>query len=185
MEDLRVGRRYALALFETAHKFDVIASVEEDLNAIVALLERDDEFTSFLVSPYTSRDEKLQIIDKLFSDRITALTMQLLRLMLEKRRETDIIHVRDEFSQLRRKHEGVLHVHVTSAEELVAEQRTALLAKLSVLLDKKIEAEFDIDPLLIGGLKVAYDNNVMDGTARGALHKLRENLTYDLIKRVR
>ena len=100
MEDLRVGRRYALALFETAHKFDVIASVEEDLNAIVALLERDDEFTSFLVSPYTSRDEKLQIIDKLFSDRITALTMQLLRLMLEKRRETDIIHVRAAYGQL-------------------------------------------------------------------------------------
>jgi F-type H+-transporting ATPase subunit delta len=38
------------------------------------------------------------------------------------------------------------------------------------------------DASLIGGVKVAYENFVLDGTARGALNKMREKLRYDLLK---
>jgi F-type H+-transporting ATPase subunit delta len=182
MQDTRIARRYAQALFTTALRHDVVRAVEDDLDGIVRLLDTDRSFRDFIMAPYTSRDEKIRIAERLFSDRVTALTMQVLRVMLEKRRESELPFVREEYIRLRRDEANILYAKVTSAEAIDADQRIALVAKLESTLGKTVEAEFEIDPTLIGGVKVAYENNVMDGTVKGALQKLRERLRYDLLK---
>jgi len=85
MVDTKVAKRYARALFNAARKGGVIEGVETDLNAIAHLVEVHPEFRGFLESPRISRDDKIAIAEKLFSDRTTALTMSMLRLMLAKR----------------------------------------------------------------------------------------------------
>jgi len=175
MADHRVCRRYAQALFSTALKYDTIRSVEDDLNAIVGLLQTDEGFRDFVIAPYTGREEKIATIDRIFSDRITALTLQVLRVMLEKRREEEIEGVRDEYVKLRRDHEGVIYATATSA---------ALVSKLETILGKKIEADFKIDPQIIGGIRVAYGNYILDGSIRGALSNLRDRLRHDLLKQL-
>lgn len=182
MHDSRVARRYAQALFTTGLKYDVVKSVEDDLNSIVGLLENDEEFREFIIAPYTGRDQKIQIVEKMFSDRVTALTMQVLRVMLEKRREEEIILVRDEYVTLRRAHEGVVFAVVSTAFQIDESQKTALLTKLEKTIGKKVEAEFKIEPNLIGGIRVSYGNYVLDGSVRGALSNLRDKLRHDLLK---
>jgi len=182
MADHKVARRYAQALFATALKYDVVTSVEDDLNSIVGMLENDETFREFVISPHTGRIEKIQIVNKLFSDRVTALTLQVLRVMLEKRREDEFIGVRDEYVALRREHEGVLFATITSAYEIEAAQKTTLLAKLEKTLGKKVEASFKVEPQLIGGIRVAYGNYILDGSIRGALSNLRDKLRHDLLK---
>lgn len=182
MTDRRVARRYSQALFATALKYDVVKSVEDDLNSIVGLLENDEEFREFIIAPYTGRDQKITIVVKMFSDRVTALTMQVLRVMLEKRREEEIIGVRDEYVTLRREHEGVVFAIVSSAYEIDEQQKTALLAKLEQTIGNKVEAEFKLEPNLIGGIRVAYGNYILDGSVRGALSSLRDKLRHDLLK---
>jgi F-type H+-transporting ATPase subunit delta len=180
--DARVGRRYARALFGTALKYDVVKSVEDDLAGIVGLLHNDRQFRDFVMSPYRSREEKIAVAEKLFSDRVTALTMQLLRLVLEKRRELEIETIRAEFVRLRREHYRIVYATITSAEEMPAEQRERLVARVQALTGKTLEPEFRIDPHLMGGVRVAYDDYVLDGSVRGALNRLQERLKYDLLK---
>lgn len=182
--DARIARRYAQALFDTALRYNVVDSVESDLATFDSLIKNNAEFSQFLLAPYTSREEKAGILERVFADRITALTLQVLRVMLEKRREDEIGHVYDQFVRLRREHENVVHVTVTSSEELTGDQRDALVARMSALLKKKVEADFQVDPRIIGGVRVAYQNFVLDGSARGALNTLRERLKYDLLKRL-
>lgn len=182
MADTRVGRRYALALFRTAKQGDVVRSVEDDLNGIAGLIEKDESFRTFLFSPYVGREEKIGIVERVFSDRITAITMTALRLLVSKRREDEIIVVRDEFVQLRREAEGVLHVLVTSAEALENDQRQQIEMKLARKLGRTIEADYAIDAHLIGGVRVEYDNFVLDGSVRGQLRRLRDRLTRDVLK---
>ncbi|HEY0866566.1 MAG TPA: F0F1 ATP synthase subunit delta, partial [Fimbriimonas sp.] len=76
MHDARIARRYAQALFTTALRYDVVKAVEEDLEAISRLIETDKSFRDFVMAPYTSREEKAKIAERVFSDRVTALTMQ-------------------------------------------------------------------------------------------------------------
>ncbi len=182
MIDTKVARRYASALFTTAQKNDVVKSVEDDLSAISGLLTNDPKFRDFILSPQVGRDEKIKIAETLFSDRVTALTMQALRLMLIKRRQSEIINVRDEYVALRREFGSVAYVEVTSAEALEPDQKNAIVAKLEQKLGKKVEADFRIDPRLIGGVKVQIGDFVLDGTVRGSLRRLGETLRRDVLK---
>jgi F-type H+-transporting ATPase subunit delta len=180
--DARIGKRYAQALFSTAQRYEVVQAVEDDLNTIVSLMEKDRGFRDFILAPYTSRDEKVKIMERIFSDRITALTMQVLRVMLEKRREAEIQSVRNEFVDLRRTATETIHVTITSAEALDEGQKRALVAKIEQTTGKRVEADFGTDPHLIGGIKVAYENFVLDGSLKGGLARLRDKLKHDILK---
>lgn len=182
MEDVRVGRRYAQALFSAATNLNVVESVQDDLAVIVRLLDTDERFASFLNAPYTGREEKIARAERIFSDRVTALTMQVLRVVLEKRREADIPQIYEEYVQLRRKALGITHVVVTSAFPIDDLQRERLIAKLRQQMGGEVEADFQIEPRMIGGVRVQYANSLLDGSVRGSLNRLRERIKYDLLK---
>lgn len=182
MVDTKVAKRYARALFNAARKGGMIESVESDLNAIAHLVEAHPEFRGFLASPRISREDKISIAEKLFSDRVTALTMSMLRLMLTKRRENEFGGMRQEYINLRREEGNVLYAHVVSAMELDSGQKAAIVAKLQEKSGKKVEADFRVDPSLIGGVKVALGNHVLDGSVRGSFNRLRDRLKYDVLK---
>lgn len=180
--DTRVAKRYARALFNAAERAGVVEAVESDLDAISSLAANDAKFRGFLESPRISRDDKVRIAERLFSDRITALSMSMLRLMLNKRREAEFDGIRDEFVRMRRERGAVLYAVVTSAAELTSAERDALIAKLAQQSGKRVEADFRIDSSLMGGVKVAVGDYVLDGTVRGSLNLLRDRLKYDLLK---
>jgi F-type H+-transporting ATPase subunit delta len=182
VEDTRVARRYATALFNTAQKYEIVEAVEEELGSFERLLANDAQFRRFFIAPYASRVEKIEFVDRIFNDRMTALTLQLIKLMLEKGREREIQSVRSEFQRLRRENADILHVVITSATELDAATRGRLVTQLEKKLGKKIEPDFAIDPRLIGGVKAAYGSFVLDGTVRGALSRLQDALRHDVLK---
>lgn len=182
MSETKVAKRYARALFEAAKTADVVESVETDLNAVAGQIENDERFREFLLSPHVGREERIEILGRIFSDRITALTMSAIRLMMHKRRENEIVAVRDEFVRLRREYKKIVYVLVTSAEELGAEHKKQIETKLEKLTGEDIEPEFRVDSTLIGGVRVNYGDYVLEGTIRGALRRLRDRLRIDVLK---
>ncbi|MFZ4508592.1 MAG: ATP synthase F1 subunit delta [Fimbriimonas sp.] len=182
MRDTRLAKRYASALFQTAVSHQMVAAVEADLNAISDLIQNQPTFREFLLSPTTNREDKITFVNRLFGDRATALALNALRLVIEKRRERSLVEIRDVFVEMRRAQEGIIFATVTSAEALAEGHKNAIVHKLADQLGKRIEPEFFVDPSLIGGVKVAYQDNVLDGTVKGTLGKLREKLRYDLLK---
>ena len=127
------------------------------------------------------RDDKRAILDKLLADQIGTLTMQAVRLLLAKRREDLIPEITQEYESLRRHDERVIYAKITSAEPMSDDEQKALLAKLSTEIGKTLEPEFAVDPALIGGVRVAYENMVLDGSVRGGLARLRSVLQQDLL----
>lgn len=182
MTDHRVAKRYAEALFNVAQRNDVVKNVDADLLAIANQLKNDPSFRSFLYSPKVSREDKTRILEKLFSDRVTIATMYLLRLLLAKRRESEIEAIQEEFEALRRGYAKAVLVTYTSAQELPDAQRKKLVDKTTKVTGRSVEALFEVDPSLIGGVKIEYEDVMLDGTVRGNLDKLRGRLQYDLFK---
>lgn len=180
--DLRVARRYAKALYRVAVENSMVAAVEDDLNGVNALLENDEKFRDLLLAPTYGRDLKEKVLEKAFADRITGVTMQLLRILLVKRREEDFPTIREEFIRIRRFEGQVLYAEISSSEPLSPEHKTSLLEKLAKITGKAVEPNFVVNPNLIGGVKVSYDNYVLDGSIRGGLNRLRDALRYDLLK---
>ncbi len=180
--DARVAGRYARALFSVAVKDDILASVEDDLNAISSILHRDQAFHQFLYRPDHPREEKIALIEKVFSDRVTALTMGMFRLLLNKRREVEFELLRLEFQRLRRDHENVIFAQVASARPLSESERQSIEAKLSTSSKRRVEAEYSVEPSLMGGVRVSFGNYVLDGSVKGSLSRLKETLIHDLLK---
>jgi len=175
VKDQRVSHRYAQALFDTAVENKVVDSVEADLVAIDHLITSDGDFRAFLFSPSRSSEEKAEILEKTLSDRVTALTLRVVRLMLEKRRETELGSLTEAFVALRRKSEGVVYVVVKSAFPLTPDQEISVKTKLAASLGAKIDIHFSIDPSLVGGMTVAYDDFILDGSVTGAFKRLKDS----------
>ncbi len=180
--DAKVAKRYARALFQAAQKGGVIESVEADLNAISHLSATHEEFRGFMSNPRIGREDKVKIAEKLFSDRITALSMNLLRLLLTKRREREFEQIREDFINFRREEGNVVFAFVTTAQELTQAEKDAIINKIAAQTGKTVEADYAIDPTLIGGVKIGLGNYLLDGTVRGSLNRLRDKWKYDLLK---
>ena len=182
MTDSRVAKRYASALFNTALQEDILQSVEDDLTGICNVLAHSDELRRFMSNPNATRDEKLRLLVRTFSDRVTALTMHALRLLLKRRREHCIQQVRLEYVNLRREYEKVSYMQVASATELDTAQRQAIVSKIESVTGRRVETEFVVDPSLIGGVRATFDNYVLDGSAKGYLERMKDKILYDLLK---
>ncbi|MEZ0327508.1 MAG: ATP synthase F1 subunit delta [Fimbriimonas sp.] len=182
MLDHRVARRYASALFRSAVTANTVQQVEEDLELIVAMLKQSADFRHFMVAPYASREQRLGLLDRVFGAKAAPVTMQLLKVMLEKRREAEITAVYEEYVILRRAHAKVAHAVVTSATPLDDAQRQQVVNRLQLVLGKTIEPEFNTDPHLIGGIRVRYENFILDGSVQGALARMKEQLRVNVLK---
>jgi F-type H+-transporting ATPase subunit delta len=184
MADTRVARRYAQALFQIALKQGIVRGVEDDLGAFVEARRTGTSVKAFLQSPTVAREAKIKVLDEKFSDQMTALGLNAIKLMVSKGREDKLDQIYDAFVVIRRNYDGIIYAAITSAEVLPIDQKDAIVQKISQILGKTVEAEFHVDPSQIGGVKVAYDNYVLDGTVRGTLSKLREKLRYELLKQL-
>lgn len=182
MQDARIGRRYAQALYNAAKNHKMVAAVEDDMAGIANLVREDAKFKRFLIAPFNNAEEKKQVLQNVLGDRVTALTMQVLRVMLDKGREGEFESVAREFSTLRRTAADIEFATITSAYTLDPAQKDAIVAGLEKRLAKTVEAKFVVDPRVIGGVRVSYGNYVLDGSARGHLNRLRERLYHDLLK---
>lgn len=182
MQDSRAAKRYARALFSAAQKQNCVNDVDADLAGVVAVLQSSPKFKDFMVSPVTNDKDKTNLIDKTFSGRVNPLTLQMLHLLVAKGRDGELLHIQLEYSALRRQSERIVKAVIESAVELDEAQKNAVVAKIGNITGNRVEPEYRVDPRLIGGVKVTYDNYVLDGTARGYLDKMKETLIYDLLK---
>jgi F-type H+-transporting ATPase subunit delta len=173
-----VARRYALALFEQAEATGVTEPVDADMDLLRQLLVDSREFALLLESPVVSRERKLAATSGLLAPRVQNVTLQLIHLMVEKRREALLSQVVDAYRALRDNRLGILEAQVRTARVLSDEDRRAVVDRLSKLTGKKVRLDVAVDPSLVGGMIVRVGDTVYDGSVANRLANLRERLMY-------
>lgn len=175
MADNRVAKRYALALFNQAGSDS--EQVNSDLNAVKTALDENQTLRQLLVSPYIERAEKLDAAVKVFSDKVSATTMDFIRLLYTKRRESELEAIVSEYEKLILKANHFVLLEIASAFELSADEKSKVLAKAKTIIGKNIEPIFTVDPTLLGGLRLLYDDVLIDASLRGKLDRLKIQFT--------
>lgn len=184
MVDLRVARRYARALFEVALKHGQLEQTSEELANLRRLMRDSKELRRFFYTPLISRDHKSLRLRQVLSERILPSVMRLIELLIEKRRENLFEAICDEFEKLKEAYLQVERATITSAVPLDETQQAALVRALERRMGKKILPTFKVDPSLIGGVRVRVGDYQIDGSLRGALDRLRENIMLEIERRV-
>jgi len=77
--------------------------------------------------------------------------------------------IRDLFVALKNEHEGVKEANIVSAFPMDDATLKALVADLEARFKAKLNVTVSVDPELIGGVKIAVGDEVIDASVRGKL----------------
>ena len=171
-----VARPYAEAAFRSALEKDALAKTSEALQ-LLAAIAADANMRSVLSDPRVSEKQKKDLFAAVAGDRTDETATNLLALLLANQRDELIGAISGQFDELKREHERVVKARITSARPLDDAQRQAIVAALEKRYGKKVEAELDVDPELLGGARVQVGDQVIHASVRDALGQMAAALT--------
>ena len=171
-----VARPYAEAAFKTALERNSLAAVGEGL-AILAAAARDEQMHSLLSNPKVSAQQKKDLFLAIGGARLDDSVKSLVGVLVDNHREVLIGSIEEHLDALKREHEQVVRARITSAQPLTDAQRADIVGALERRYGKKVEADLDVDPQLLGGARVQVGDQVIHASVRDALAQMAAALT--------
>lgn len=176
MADARtIARPYAEAVFELAADHGNLSDWEETL-ALLAAIGSDERMAKLLRNPRVARDRAERAFREVAGDHLGTEAGRLLEALFANRRVPFLPEILEIYRELRRKAEGEVHAVVTAAQPLSEESRQAIAERLERRLDRKVTLESRVEESLLAGLVIRAGDLVIDGSIRGGLEQLRNQL---------
>jgi F-type H+-transporting ATPase subunit delta len=169
------ARRYAEAAFEVALRDGTLERWRAELD-LAADVIGDPRIVANLANPAIASEKRAATLGEMLSRHVSGPVLNLIQLMLRRGRIEDVQRVASEFRRLDDERQGIVHASVTSAAELTQDEVRALTARLEQTTGGRISLEVDVDPSLLGGLVVRVGDRMIDGSVRGRLERLRNQL---------
>lgn len=171
-----VARSYATALFNVAKEQGTLDRLAEESAAVEAAIEANPRLKIFMASPRISTEEKMGLIERVFSGRISELLMRALMILVRRERTIQLDAILDLLQQLIEEDKGIHPAVVQTARELPEEDRWRLQAALEKYTGMKLNIDYQIDPRLIGGIVFQLADMLIDTSMRSYLEDLRRRL---------
>jgi F-type H+-transporting ATPase subunit delta len=166
-----VARPYAEAAFRSAVEKNTLARTSDAVQ-LLAAIAADERMHSVLSDPRVSAQQKKDLFAAVAGDRLDDIARNLLSVLLDNHRDELIGSISEQFDALKREHERVVKARITSAQPLDEAQRQGIVAALEKRYGKKVEAELDVDPELLGGARVQVGDQVIHASVRDALGQM-------------
>lgn len=169
------ARRYAEAAFEIAERGDAVDAWLEQLDRAAAAVA-DEDVGRRLANPQVAFDVRRRALLEIIAREPLPPVANLVALLLRRRRLDLLPGLAREFRRLYNKRRGIVEATVTSAAELDDAELKAIGAHLEQLAGARIQIEGRVDPALLGGVQVRLGDQLIDGSVRGRLERLRATL---------
>ena len=180
-EPVTIARPYAEAVYKLAREKSTLTGWSDALANLDAVVS-DTRVQAIIGDPNISAQQLealvLGVIDNKFEASVANEARTFIQVLVQNGRLELTPHIRGVYENLKREHEGTLEAKVISALPIGDEQVKALVATLEAKFKRKITAKVEIDPQLIGGVKIVVGDKVIDATVRGRLDAMATALTH-------
>src|SRR5262245_53554862 len=167
-ENVTLARPYAEAAFALAKKGNALAAWSQSLSNL-ASIARNADVETYISNPHLNADQLASLFAGKSGDGLTGEQQNFVRVLVENDRLAVLPEVAELFDDLKNKHEGVRTAEVESAFPMDEATVNALVADLEQKLKAKVQATVRVVPELIGGVRIAIDDEVIDASVRGKL----------------
>jgi len=169
--------QYANALADIALAQGAAAPVTQQLGDFTTAYALSAELRNFLDSPAVTKEEKRGVAEKI-SVRLGAskIVRNFLFVVIDHQRTRLFPEIFQSFQEVVRERQGVAEVEISSPVALNDAQKKEMTQALERLTGKKVEANFSLDPKLLGGVVVQVGDTIYDGSLRHRLDDLRGRL---------
>jgi F-type H+-transporting ATPase subunit delta len=169
------ARRYAEAAFEVATRDDTVETWRAELE-IAASIASDERVGRMLANPAVALETRTEMADAIFGKVVARPVLNLIGLMIRRGRIEQLPKVAAEFRRLDNARQGITVATATSAAPLSKDEIKALTERMETFTGGRVELDVQVDPSLLGGLVVRVGDRLIDGSVRGRLERLRNQL---------
>lgn len=171
-----IANRYANALFEIALELNQLDLFNENAKLVFDTLNNEKQFLKMLNHPQITSTEKINMLEKIFKNKISDSFFGLFSIVFNKNREKELIEIMGTFIEKVEKYKGIVKAVISSAVPLSDEQIKNIKQKLSQNINKQVVIQTEINPDLIGGVRINVDGHIIDGSIKKQLDDLKKKL---------
>lgn len=177
MAELAVEKTYGEALFRAAFELDKVDEMLQDGKNLVEILEKEEDFRLFLMSPVISSQQKQEIFKKVFEGKMCPEMINFICILTDKSRMHYFPRIIREFENLINHKNNVLLGEIYSVEKLDEERLRKFEEQVAKLLQvETVRLENRTDKSLIAGVRIYADYKLIDASVRRQLDKMSESI---------
>ena len=170
--ELKTAMVYGRALYALAEETERTGDFRQELTALREIFDREDAFRELLANPGIEKDEKKQLLKNVFEGRVSTDIFSFLCILIDKNRVHYFDRIVDEYIRIDDEEHQIGEGVIYSVIPLTDEQIASFEDKAGALLQKKVSLDNEIDPGLIGGVRLFVDGKLVDASLRTELEKL-------------
>jgi len=175
-----VSSRYARALADVIAdaKLDAAKAVAQ-LDSLVAAFEESRELREVWESPAVPAEQKRKLLDALVARLGVGYRpiRNFIAVLIDQDRIALLAEIAQSLKLELNTRSGRIDAEIVSARELSPEQRALLLEEIARLTGKGVLPHYATDEKLIGGVLVRVGSTIYDGSVRGQLQRIRQQLS--------
>ena len=170
-----VENEYAQAIYDLAKEDNKIDIINECFIVVNKSIE-DNDFMEILSSPKLTKEEKKNILTKVYG-KLDSLSLDFMYVLIDNNRINRISYIYDYYNQLIKNEHNILHIEAYSVKELTKTQIDNLRKTLSSYYNgKTLEIENIVDPKVIGGVRIECNGKTLDVTLKKSLANMKDSL---------
>ena len=172
-----IANRYAEALFQLSEEENISKEIYSELHDVVQLIKENKDLDNVFKSPLVAKNEKIDLIEALFNEKINNNLKNFLKILDEKGRISSLQSIELTFKELLNEKHNILEGTVISAVSLTTEKVKELEETLSKKYNKNITLENKVDKSILGGVLVRLGNIQIDGSVKTRLDNIKDQLS--------
>lgn len=151
--------------------------VQQQLDSFVAAWKESADLREVFLDPSFPANQKVAILDKLNARLgMSQQVRNFIAVLIQHDRLNLLDEVLSEYHREVNQRLGISEVQVTTARPLADDERRSIEQKVAQLTGTQVHATYREDKSLLGGVVVRVGSTVYDGSVRGRLEKLKEQL---------
>jgi F-type H+-transporting ATPase subunit delta len=173
-----IAAPYARAFADVVFEAHLNANdVQQQLNDFVAAWRESADLREVFLDPSFPSEQKVAILDKL-NARLGMLVQvrNFIAVLIQHNRLDVLDDVLSEYRKEVNRRLGISEVQVTTARPLDANERQGIEQKVAAMTGTQVQATYHEDKSLLGGVVVRVGSTVYDGSVKGRLDRLKEQL---------
>ena len=175
MSNTRLAHRYAKSIIDLSIERNQLEVVYVDMKYLQAVCKASAEFRTLLASPIIKSDKKEAIIKAVTALNVSELTNAFTKLLTTKGREGDLLEITNSFIAQYNTLKGIHAVKLTTAVEISEALKQSIQAKANAVNGTgTVELETVVNPDLIGGFVLEFDNKQVDASIQRDLKDVKK-----------
>jgi F-type H+-transporting ATPase subunit delta len=149
-----------------------------DLRTVASLLAESAELRRVWENPAIPAEQKRKVLDVIAQrDGLPAPVRNLIAVLIDHRRIQFLASIIDQLEKELSARMGFAEARITSARALGDPEKREFEAQIGKLTGKKVRARYEQDASLLGGAVVRLGSTIYDGSVKGQLERIREQIS--------